>query len=174
MDGQVKQTGSTTYLLSGVTAEHWLEVAFAPDTYTVQASTGPHGTLSPTGAVAVVYGGSQTFTAMPSPGYDVVVWSLDGKSVLTNSTLFTLNNVETNHTLQVSFDAPVLSIVLTQTNSVLVSWPDTLNSYTLQENWDLKTQNWTNSTATVVGRSGRQQALFPHPTGKRFFRLTQP
>jgi len=174
LDGTVVQNGGPTYVVAHVTEEHWLEVGFAPDVYTVQASAGPHGTLSPTGAIHVVYGDSQDFTATPEVGHDVVVWSLDGKPVLTNATLLTLASVASNHVLQVSFSAPALALALTPTNSVLVSWPDALSSYTLQETENLSARNWTNSAAPVTGRAGRQQAVFAHPVGKRFFRLTQP
>ena len=174
LNGAVVQSGGGTYVLSHVTEEHWIEVDFAPDVYTVQASAGPHGILSPTGAIQVVYGDSQDFTATPDRGQDMVVWSLDGKPVLTNATLLTLANVASNHVLQVSFNAPVLAIALTPTNSVLVSWPEALSSYALQETGNLSTPNWTNSVAPVTARAGRQQAVFPHPPGQRFFRLTQP
>ena len=38
--------------------------------YTIAASAGSNGTISPSGAISVNSGGSQTFTITPATGYD--------------------------------------------------------------------------------------------------------
>jgi len=171
---RVVQSGGLAYTLQNVTNESWLAVGFAPDTYTLQASANGRGSLTPTGTVAVIYGDNQSFTATPAVGHDVVVWSLDGQSVLTNQPAFTVFNVQANHTVQVSFSAPVLALVLTPTNTCVVSWPDAMSSYTLQESAELKTTGWTNSIAVPTDRSGRQETVLPRSNARRFYRLTGP
>ena len=51
----------------------------------------------------VNYGSSLTFTATPSTGYAVYTWSLDGTVVQTGGTTYTLSNIISNHTLNVTF-----------------------------------------------------------------------
>jgi hypothetical protein len=48
VDDVLARKGGTTFTLQNVTAEHWVDVTFAPDVYTVQATAGRHGSLSPT------------------------------------------------------------------------------------------------------------------------------
>ena len=57
----------TSYTFTNVTANHTIAASFAIDTYTITASAGANGTISPTGAVSVNYGANQTFTITPRP-----------------------------------------------------------------------------------------------------------
>ena len=171
LDDLQVQTGGASYTLASVVAEHWLTVTFAPDTYTVQAGAAPHGTLSPTGAIQVVFGDSQAFTATPDDFCEVAVWWLDGRPAQTNGTSFTLSDVSANHTLQVTFIAPALTLERTATNSVIVSWPASLEGWQLQENPDLDPPGWVdlNTPSQVVG--DRHEVLVAPVAGRRFYRL---
>jgi hypothetical protein len=51
----------------------------------------------------VSYGGSKVFTAKPNTGYTVGTWSVDGVSVQTGGTTYTLSDVTANHTISVTF-----------------------------------------------------------------------
>src|SRR5204862_5242984 len=74
----------TSYTFTNVTANHIIAASFAIDTYTLTASAGANGAISPSGAVAVNSGASQAFTITPhvcSPVPDLLVaagsvWSL--------------------------------------------------------------------------------------------------
>jgi len=70
--------------------------------YTITASAGANGSISPTGTVTVASGGSQTFTFTPSAGYAVASVTVDGvsKGVLSS---YTFSNVTANHTISVAF-----------------------------------------------------------------------
>ena len=48
--------------------------------YTITASAGANGTISPSGAVTVSYGASQSFTITPNSGYHVADVKVDGVS----------------------------------------------------------------------------------------------
>jgi uncharacterized repeat protein (TIGR03803 family) len=103
VDGTTAQTGGTIFKLANVTANHTVTVSFSLQTLTVTASAGAGGTVSPSGAQSVSYGGSVSFTGTPNSGYTVSTWSVDGKVVQTGGTGFTLSNVTANHTVQVKF-----------------------------------------------------------------------
>jgi hypothetical protein len=71
VNGSVAQTNGTSYTLNNVTASASVEVTFKPappTNYTVTASAGANGSISPSGQQSVVKGGSVTFTANPANG----------------------------------------------------------------------------------------------------------
>jgi uncharacterized repeat protein (TIGR02543 family) len=75
---------------------------FALSTFTIKASAGPKGSISPSGAVSVAYGASQTFTIAPDTGYHIADVLVDGLSVGT-VTSYTFTNVTADHTIEASF-----------------------------------------------------------------------
>lgn len=70
--------------------------------YSITATVGANGTISPSGAVKVTAGGSQTFTISPSSGYVIDTLKVDGIEV-TAATSYTFSDVNTNHTIEVTF-----------------------------------------------------------------------
>ncbi|MBI5016656.1 MAG: hypothetical protein HZB55_14350 [Deltaproteobacteria bacterium] len=92
----------TSYTLSNVTANHTISATFAVDTYTVTASAGANGSISPSGSVTVNRGASQSFTITPAAGYHVAGVAVDGASVGA-VTSYTLSNVTANHTISATF-----------------------------------------------------------------------
>ena len=70
--------------------------------YTITATAGANGTISPGGAVKVTAGSSQTFTISPSSGYVIDTLKVDGLEV-TAATNYTFSDVSTNHTIEVTF-----------------------------------------------------------------------
>jgi ribosomal protein S11 len=66
---------------------------------------------------------------------------------------------------------PNLKVVLTATNSVVVSWPN-LGGYTLQSSPDLTATNWAGYGGAVTTVNGTNSVTISPPAGKRFFRLT--
>jgi hypothetical protein len=75
---------------------------FAINTYTITATTSLGGAISPSGAVTVSYGASQTFFITSNPRYHIVNVLVDGISVGT-VTSYTMSNVTSNHTIEVIF-----------------------------------------------------------------------
>jgi hypothetical protein len=100
VDNAPVATGGATFTLPNITADHWVGITFALDSYTVPANAGPGGSLSPTGAVAVVYGDQQSFSATPEAGCDVACWWLDGRVVQTGGTTFWLDGVGSSRQLR--------------------------------------------------------------------------
>ncbi len=92
-----------SYTFSNVTADHTISAVFtAVPTYTITASAGSGGTISPSGTVTVSDGSSQKFTITPLTGYAVFSVTVDGSSVGAVST-FTFTNVSGNHTVAAAF-----------------------------------------------------------------------
>ena len=70
--------------------------------YTIKASAGNGGIISPSGNVSVKRGNDQTFSINPINGYRISDVIVDGKSVGAVST-YTFDSVKANHTIQVKF-----------------------------------------------------------------------
>ena len=70
--------------------------------YTITATAGANGSITPSGAVGVAVGGSQTFTISPSSGYVIDTLKVDGLEV-TATTSYTFSDVKANHTIEVTF-----------------------------------------------------------------------
>ena len=70
--------------------------------YTIKASAGANGMISPAGWCSVVENGSQTFTFTPDKGYTVAKVLVDGKSVGAVKS-YTFKNVTKDHTIEVIF-----------------------------------------------------------------------
>jgi|GEM_PF-5559316 len=94
-------TVGMTYTFTNVTANHTITAMFG-FTYTITASAGANGTISPTDVVPVAAGANQWFTITPSPGYHVNDVLVDGYSEgAVYSYPFT--NVSANHTISATF-----------------------------------------------------------------------
>ena len=73
-----------------------------PTTFTITASAGQGGSITPSGAVSVEKGGSQTFTIKPSDNYEIEDVEVDGVSKGAVET-YTISNVSENHTIAATF-----------------------------------------------------------------------
>ena len=73
-------------------------------TFTIAASAGTGGTISPSGNVTVDSGGSQTFTISPNSNYQISSVSVDSGSVGAVSS-YQFTDVTANHTIAASFTA---------------------------------------------------------------------
>ena len=70
--------------------------------YTIKATAGAGGSISPTGNVSVREGRDQAFTITPDKGYAVANVKIDGRSIGAVKS-YTFENVRRNHTIEVSF-----------------------------------------------------------------------
>jgi len=89
--------------------------AFTRRSYSITASAGTGGTISPSAAVSVNYGTSQTFTITPSSGYRIGSVTVDGASVGAVST-YTFSNITSSHTIAASF-TPIYTLTVTKTGT---------------------------------------------------------
>ena len=70
--------------------------------YTIKATAGAGGSISPSGNVSVREGRDQTFTITPDKGYAVANVKIDGRSIGAVKS-YTFENVKRAHTIEVSF-----------------------------------------------------------------------
>ena len=88
-DGMLTKTGLT-----------WEEKQ--PTGFTITATAGANGSITPSGEVSVEAGGSQTFTITPNEGYEIVDVLVDGVSVGAVSS-YTFSDVQANRTIEATF-----------------------------------------------------------------------
>ena len=92
----------TTYQFTNVTASHTISATFAINQYTITASSGANGNVTPAGVTTVNYGGNQAYNITPITGYHVVDVLVDSSSV-GNVTTYQFTNVAANHTISATF-----------------------------------------------------------------------
>lgn len=91
-------TGNRTY------AAHWRYngSGHSYSYYTIKATAGAGGSISPSGNVSVREGRDQTFTITPDKGYAISNVKIDGKSIGAVKS-YTFENVRRNHAIEVIF-----------------------------------------------------------------------
>jgi len=95
------------------------------NTYIITATSGTNGSISPSGQVQVLQGGSQTFTITPNQDYyvsDVLVDNISQGSI----TSYSFINVQSDHTIYVSF---TLGIMENNLQNSIVIFPNPANDF---------------------------------------------
>jgi|SRR5215471_8442450 len=67
--------------------------------------------------------------------------------------------------------SPLLRVVLSGTNTVVVAWPAPSTGFSLQQNPAVGTTNWSGVTNNVLVVGSENQVIIAPPAGNRFFRL---
>lgn len=94
---------SGSYTFSNISANHTISVNFVLRTFTITASAGTGGTISPSGTATVNYGDSRSYTITPSAGYSIDKVTVDGTDVNLSGTTYTFSAVNANHTISATF-----------------------------------------------------------------------
>ena len=122
------------YTFSNVLSNHRIHVEFRVGTYTIIASAGQNGTITPSGTISKNYNESQTFVITANDGYLVERIVIDGNfligSDLTNAIKngYTFANINADHTINVQFEENnYVAYVFDSTNGYL-SYYTTLES----------------------------------------------
>jgi hypothetical protein len=70
---------------------------------------------------------------------------------------------------------PSLTIALTPTNTVAVSWPSPSTDFTLQQNTNgIATMNWIDVLTMPTNDGTTKTVIVDPPSGSRFYRLSKP
>ena len=103
VDG-VTKGAITTYSFSNVIANHTIAASFSPIAinYTITATAGTGGTITPSGAVSVASGSNKSFAIAASAGYKISTVTVDGVSQGAIAS-YPFANVVANHTIDASF-----------------------------------------------------------------------
>ncbi len=99
----------SAYTFENVSGDHTIEAIFEPLTFTITASAGTGGTISPSGKVVVKYGESKRFTITPDKGYKIKDVLVDGKSV-GGVSVYTFENIDSDHSIEVIFETQTFTI----------------------------------------------------------------
>jgi hypothetical protein len=67
--------------------------------------------------------------------------------------------------------APSLTVTLTPTNTVVVSWPFLSTGFVLEQNPSIGTTNWTSVTNSVSNDGSFKWVVVPASTGNKYYRL---
>ncbi|MHC5060849.1 MAG: SBBP repeat-containing protein [Planctomycetota bacterium] len=82
--------------------------------YKIAASAGPNGSIDPNGPTLVDEQQTVQFTATPDSGYLVDKWYLDGAELDTFGPVCTLESVDANHDLNVTFKDQIAHLVTSE------------------------------------------------------------
>lgn len=104
-------TGGCTVLIDDVklTASGGGTTPVEPTTYTITASAGQGGSITPSGNVSVAENGNQKFTITPSEGYEIADVKVDNQSV-GKKTEYTFENVTKAHTIAATFTEKAVTL----------------------------------------------------------------
>lgn len=80
-----------------------------PTTFTITASAGQGGSITPSGNVSVAENGNQKFTITPSEGYEIADVKVDGQS-FGKKTEYTFENVTKAHTIAATFTEKAVTL----------------------------------------------------------------
>ncbi len=93
-----------TYTFTNVQEDHTIEAQFALKKYTITATAGEGGSITPSGEVFVSHGHNQSFTISPDPGYAYVELLIDGSpNPIGPVTTYTFINVTADHSIEAQF-----------------------------------------------------------------------
>ncbi|HUN64743.1 MAG TPA: T9SS type A sorting domain-containing protein [Bacteroidota bacterium] len=109
VDG-VSQPPAGSYTCSGVTSARTVRVVFAINQYTITASSGPNGSVAPSGVSTVVYGSSARITFSPAIGYHLDSLLVDGVRNTDSAAGYTFAGISADHQLRAVFAIDQFSI----------------------------------------------------------------
>jgi hypothetical protein len=133
VDGVVVSFSGTTYHFGPLTSDHTISVAFsALPTFSIVATAGSGGAISPSGTQAITTGFDATFTITPDAGHHIVSVLVDGSPVGAVAS-YTFHNVTAAHTISATFAIDTFSIItsagsggaISPTGTRIVDWGTT-------------------------------------------------
>ena len=101
--GYIRMKETETHNASPATSSTATSPELKPETYTITASAGTGGSITPTGDVTVNKGEDKTFTITPDEGYEIANVQVDGVSVTVTDNSYTFTGVQENHSISVTF-----------------------------------------------------------------------
>ena len=154
-------TGTFPSVSFTISADTAVNATFTLKTYTITATAGAYGLISPNGTVVVNHAASQQFTIAPDASYAIAEVKVDGVSVGAVSS-YNFSNVTANHTIEASFVShlPEAATLVspsakTYTNTPTYVWNAVFNStqyyVKVNDSGGTKIQQWV--TASEAGCS---------------------
>ena len=141
--GQVTLTspGSAVTISTSGLSHTGISNPFVVNQYTITASAGLGGSITPSGSVGVNYGSSQSFTIMANTGYHITDVIVDGTTDLGTANSYTFDNIVDDHSIVASFAINQVTITassddngqVSPSGSVVVNYGDS-QSFTFTQN----------------------------------------
>ena len=148
-----------TYVFPAVSANQTITAVMVPKTFTITASAGANGSITPSGNTSVNFGNTQAYTLSPANGYVVESVVVDNMNMgALNSYIFT--NVTDNHTIHVTFrpaDCEIPSFLFTShidSTSAELHW-----SHPTATSFDIQYKTPTGSFTTIPSVFGSSYLL---------------
>ena len=142
-------------------------------------------------AILAFFGLCLCGAAVPAQTFSIDWFSIDGGGGTSTGGVYsvsgTIGQADAGHmsggnfTLEGGFwgiiqtpGAPLLRVVVTTTNTLIVAWPAPSTGFSLQQNAAVGTTNWAGVTnlENVVG--SEKQVIISLPIGNKFYRLKSP
>ncbi|MBK9672926.1 MAG: T9SS type A sorting domain-containing protein [Bacteroidetes bacterium] len=156
VDG-ISQGPLTSYTFTNVNISHTIDVTFINLTYTILASAGANGSVSPAGSTTVNCGTNQSYSISANGGYFIQDVLVDGISQGAVSS-YTFTNVTTNHTISASFAQNTVgttTLTVASCNSTVATMNDQVFIYPVAgaTNYRYKVENSTLGFNSVYTRN---------------------
>jgi len=116
------------YTFNNVTINYTIHVVFAINIYQITASSGAHGSITPSGVTDVIHGHTQGFSIIPDGGYQIGMVVVDGVDVGTPA-FQEFTNVTADHTIGAYFADDSTSLTLVGKRWNIVSVPSLVGDY---------------------------------------------
>lgn len=151
--------GIYTYTFAAVNANQTITATMAAKTFTINATAGANGSITPNGNSTVAYGGSKSYTITPNAGYEVNAVTVDGIN-MGAITSYTFTNVTANHTINATFkmvDCDVPTFLYTShidDNSAELHW-----SHPTATSFDIQYKTATSNFVSIGNVSGNSYQL---------------
>jgi hypothetical protein len=109
VDG-VRVDSTTSYTFYNVLVNHTIAAYFTINTYSIVATAGPNGTITPSGTVYAQFGENKSFAIAANANYHIDSVVVDGTNVGA-VTEYTFTSVSANHTIAAYFSGNNFTIV---------------------------------------------------------------
>ncbi len=160
----------STYTFPALTADHTIAATFAALQYTISATAGNGGTITPAGNTTVTHNGTQTYTISANAGHHVSNVFVDGVSVGA-VTSYTFNNVTADHIIYAAFESNTYTVTVNQpangyiTPGTTTVQPGATPAFVITPNVGYTvtaiTVNGTNVIASATNVNGVYTYIFP-------------
>jgi hypothetical protein len=94
---------NTSYTFTNVRAAHTIQAVFQKNSYSITASAGEGGSISPSGTQSIEYNGSAAYRIRPDEGYEISKVLVDGRDIGAVGS-YTFSEIKEDHSIAVQFE----------------------------------------------------------------------
>jgi ABC-type transporter MlaC component len=98
---------------TNVSQNYEINATFTETRYTITATAGSNGAISPSGTTTRQYGENAEFTFIPATGYTIGQVKLDDVAVIPTNGVYAITNISADHTISVTFEPTKVTITAT-------------------------------------------------------------